>query len=249
MKLFVIVLCLLSERFLIHRLSLKRVVWTQAFLDWFDKAVKDIGFFKNDYLFTLVFAFIPAVIVMLLLFFAGSWLAGLTGLIIQLLLVYYCFGPENAFYPKRTDNKGLTEHLVAVNSQVIAVIFWYYVAGPSAVVAYRLISFVASAYSQDESKKQAAERMMSVLDWIPARITAILYLLAGNFQAGLSSGKAEFFAGPASNALLLKNTGSAAASVTDDETNMTAVTKLVGHAILIFLFIIAVLTLVAWFNF
>lgn len=249
MKLFVIVLCLLSERFLIHSLSFKRLDGMKVYMGWFEGLIKSQPVLNQTYITLLLFILLPVIPLALIIFYFGGWLAGLVGLVIQLAVVYYCLGPENVFYPQRTGTDSPSKYFEALNGQVIAVIFWYYLAGPIGAVIYRLISFVASGYSAEKSVVDAAKQIQSLLDWIPARITAILYLLVGNFQSGRLIVKANFFSGLGSNGVLLKQAGLSAAAVKDDETGITAVEKMIEHSIVIYLFIIALLTLIAWFNF
>lgn len=63
-----------------------------------------------------------------------------------------------------------------------AVIFWYFLLGPAAALAYRLLDLVA-AHGQQPALKARAEQLRHVLDWFPVRVLALSFALVGNFMA------------------------------------------------------------------
>jgi adenosylcobinamide-phosphate synthase len=81
------------------------------------------------------------------------------------------------------------EHaLVCAFRQVFAVLFWFMVLpGPSGAVLYRVSELAARSWEQtgrrlDSEFAWAARRWLAVLDWIPARLTALAYAVAGQFE-------------------------------------------------------------------
>ena len=130
-----------------------------------------------------------------------------------------------------------------MNGQLFAVLFWYILLGPIAALIYRF-----SSQSQHQSLvKQQATLLTAVLDWLPARMTALLYLLVGNFQPGLKQFAQQFFSEPTANSKVLADSGmDALGHKGDDLPTLAEAEHLVEHAIIAFLVLLACFTLVAW---
>jgi len=174
---------------------------------------------------------------------------GFMGVVLSIILFFYCLGPDNAFYPlsdsklKNDSNIRMGNYFASVNRQLFAVIFWYIIAGPIAVLTYRLITLCTSI---NEVKLQATQAT-DVLEWVPARMTALLYLLVGNFQQGFSLFIQYILAKPAENDSLLSQCGlQAVKSNTEEEVPMPVAENLVEQALIVLLVFIAIFTLVAW---
>ncbi len=248
MKLLVIVLCLLSERFFIHQLSHNRFYWFSAYL------TKMSRWFKSDN--TLVaqsinFAILllPLLLILsLILTFINHLFFGIIALIVNLIVFYYCLGPQNPFYPIRleqeeSDNQSVKNYFSQVNSELFAIIFWYILTGPLGILFYRFI-YLSRDYPQTAI---LAQRLMNLLDWIPARITVLLYLLVGNFQRGFYFFAKMFFTAPENNELLLAEGGLLAASAREEDViSLPYAESLVEHALIVCLVLLAFFTLVAW---
>lgn len=96
---------------------------------------------------------------------------------------------------------------VQANNRLFAVVFWFVVLGPAGPVgawAYRVIDLIRrravfnslrSDASEDRSALAAAEMLHGWVAWIPARLTAIGYAMAGSFDSALSAWRAEASAG------------------------------------------------------
>lgn len=63
-----------------------------------------------------------------------------------------------------------------------AVIFWYFLLGPGAALAYRLLALSAE-HSRQPALKERAEQLRHALDWLPVRVLALSFALVGNFVA------------------------------------------------------------------
>ena len=176
MKLLVIVLCLLSERFLVHVSSHNRFRWFAIYGNAMEQQLSKIPFLSFPWLM-LVLALLPMLLVVFLAFhFFSNGLFGFVGLMLNVIVFYCCVGPVNPFYPVRAvtaETKSEDEigvYLAASNGQLFSVICWYISLGPMAALAYRLISL-----SQNQKAvSQQALWLTQLLDWFPARITALL---------------------------------------------------------------------------
>uniref|UniRef100_UPI003C7C7889 regulatory signaling modulator protein AmpE n=1 Tax=Pseudomonas veronii TaxID=76761 RepID=UPI003C7C7889 len=63
-----------------------------------------------------------------------------------------------------------------------AVIFWYFLLGPVAALAYRLLA-LASEHSQNPLVAERAAQLRHAFDWLPVRLLAASFALVGNFVA------------------------------------------------------------------
>lgn len=249
MKLLVIVLCLLGERFLVHAASHKRFNWFSVYINSVARLLSKISLLSSPWII-LAFILLPFVgIVFFTLYFFSSSVYGTVGLLLNLIVVYCCIGPGNPFYPVHASaddgasRDKVAEYLEQANGQLFAVLFWYIILGPLAALIYRFIS--QSRHQQLLNK--AASRLTNLLDWLPARMTVLLYLLVGNFQAGLRDFSKLFFKTPSNNQTLLGVCGLQALNTSEAESaKMAQAEKLVEHAVILLLVSLAFFTLAAW---
>jgi AmpE protein len=249
MKLLVIVICILSERYLVHAASYYRFYWFDAYSNSITRRLPKNGFFNNSFvsLATLILPILLIVGIVLVLF--NNVLFGFISLLFNLLIFYYCLGPGNPFYPVSSSDEDTESEAVAgryfakVNNQLFAVIFWFIVAGPLGALLYRLLHLSRG----HELAKDAAELLSGYLDWICARITLLLYLLVGNFQQGFQYFRQMFLSSPQNNDEILETGGLLAARTSDVEVvTLPYAQNFVEHALIVYLVFLAFFTLVAW---
>lgn len=162
---------------------------------------------------------------------------------------------------------------IQANNRLFAVIFWFVLLGPLGPLgawAYRVTDLVRRRAvfqaGRDESDaatitplRDAAVALHGWLAWIPARLTAIGYAVAGHFDAALAAWRsgAEAAAGTTSenSERLLARVGVAALAleVGEDEDltargvrGATAAKRLVFRLLLIWAVIISAMTLYGW---
>jgi AmpE protein len=63
-----------------------------------------------------------------------------------------------------------------------AVIFWYALLGPMAILAYRLLA-LCDEYARQPALHERALQLRHALDWLPVRVLASSFALVGNFIA------------------------------------------------------------------
>jgi len=162
---------------------------------------------------------------------------------------------------------------VQANNRLFAVIFWFVLLGPLGPLgawAYRVTDLVRgravfrAARDDDDSGtslrvRDAAVTLHGWLAWIPARLTAIGYAVAGHFDAALAAWRhpAEETGTSISesNESLLARVGVGALALEDDADEglnergvrgATAANRLVFRLLLIWAVIIAAMTLYGW---
>ena len=249
MKLLVVVLCLLSERFLIHTASYQRFYWFGDYYLFIKNIIDKGSFFTNPWMI-LAATVLPLVLITSIIYFLlFHVLFGFLGLIFSIILFLYCLGPQNAFYPVSepssgpSDNTLVGNYFAQVNRQLFSVIFWYIVAGSIAALTYRLITLCRDI----TPISQQADEVTNIVEWIPARLSALLFLLVGNFQRGFIFFTRLFFSKPELNSQLLSNCGLQAVRTSEsDEIPLPVAESLVEHATIVFMVLIALFTLVAW---
>jgi len=85
---------------------------------------------------------------------------------------------------------------IQANNRLFAIIFWFVLLGPVGAWAYRVTDLIRrravfnalrDEHSGDPSLVRASEMQHSWLAWIPARLTAIGYAMAGSFDGALTA--------------------------------------------------------------
>lgn len=250
MKLLVILLCLCSERFLVHTFSYQRFFWFGNYYQHIKTIAEKNSFFTNPWAL-LALIVLPLIIVTTVIYcLLYSLFFGLMGMLMSTAIFFYCLGPQNVFYPvTQSDSENInTNELVGnyfamSNRQLFAVVFWYIVAGPIVAIAYRLITLCRDI----EPVSLQANEITDLFEWIPARLTALLFLLVGNFQRGFKLLAGFFFAKPDHNKEMLRECGLKAVQAHDsEEVPMPVAEGLVEHAIIVMLVFIALFTLISW---
>jgi AmpE protein len=159
---------------------------------------------------------------------------------------------------------------VQANNRLFAVIFWFVLLGPLGAWAYRVTDlirrravFVESREEESsgtsEQLREAAVTLHGWLAWIPARLTAIGYAAAGNFDTALGAWRAPSEQSSdslsESNEHLLARVGVNSLALADDEgedlvergtRGATAANRLVFRLFLIWAVVISAMTLYGW---
>ena len=154
------------------------------------------------------------------------------------------------------------------NSNVIAPLFWFALLGPFGAILQRMTGALSRLWAGDAERSTsfgwATVRLSNLLAWVPARITALSYAVAGSFEDALrcwrhardmSSDSADSpLLAAGLGAMQMKNCEAAAGDdealvvVTADTTHVHRVLALVWRALLLWLllaFVVLVLSLVA----
>ena len=142
--------------------------------------------------------------------------------------------------------------LFEANERIFSVIFWFVLLGPVGAVVYRLTSEMARP-REDKDPDEAASWMSSVLAWIPTRLLAMGYALSGHFDGALNgyhnrSRDADI---NSSNRDILVSSGLGALHDINGEDELACIhsaRNLVMRAIIMWLAVLAALTLAGWMS-
>ncbi|AZF40950.1 Membrane protein [Pseudomonas sp. R1-43-08] len=93
-----------------------------------------------------------------------------------------------------------------------AVIFWYFLLGPVAALAYRLLA-LASEHSRNPLVAERATQLRHAFDWLPVRLLAASFALVGNFVGVSRVMLHELLNWDISAAQLVEKVGLAAAEI------------------------------------
>ena len=254
MKLLIIVLCLLSERYLVHAFSLHRTGVFLAYSRLLLPRISHFSYMNNPWILLACLIAPPILICAVLLCVFNGILYGIIGFVLNFAIFYYCLGPKNVFYPDAghrehdgkalTSKQGVADYFAKVNTQVFSAIFWYILLGPLFLLFYRLINLS----QRIDSVGAVADLLTDILEWIPARICAFFYLLVGNFQHGFRYFLKTFVAKPIENHNFLGKVGIYALRTGSDEDDVTMpfAQQLVEHALVVFLVLIALFMMFSW---
>ncbi len=159
-----------------------------------------------------------------------------------------------------------------VHDHFFATVFWFCVLGPLGAALYRLSAEAAlqppESIASRPALARAARDAAGVLGWIPARLLALGYALTGSFEAAMQ--RLRMHPQPAgdwltNNQELLAATGSAALAPEDAErtadgtqesghagvtaaSQVAAARALVMRTVILWLAVLALLTLVGWLT-
>ena len=102
--------------------------------------------------------------------------------------------------------------LVESQSRYFGVLFWFTFLGPFGALFYRLtyVYFCMSIKEENEERVERLGVLIHWLDWAPARLTSLVFLLAGDFVNGFYRVKDYLFDFGADNRQLVSETGLAA---------------------------------------
>ncbi|AZE82213.1 Membrane protein [Pseudomonas orientalis] len=106
-----------------------------------------------------------------------------------------------------------------------AVIFWYFLLGPVAALAYRLLA-LASEHSQNPLVAERATQMRHAFDWLPVRLLAASFALVGNFVGVSRVMLHELLSWDISAARLVEKVGLAAAEIPPPVVGAEGITSL-----------------------
>ena len=147
--------------------------------------------------------------------------------------------------------------LVQANQRIFGVLFWFALLGPVGAVLYRAAAELRRLTLQDSDEfAWAARQLTEILDWLPARLTALGYALSGHFEAAVlrwreATKQGDRWRMPSSQVLAAAGTGALdldlefADGLAWEQVLQSAM-NLVWRTLVLWVFLIALLTLAGW---
>ncbi len=146
---------------------------------------------------------------------------------------------------------------VQANNRLAGVVFWFLVAGPAGAWLFRVSDLLRRAAIEALPSQAGSARLLqglhALLAWVPARLLALSYAVAGSFEDARVSWKEVHGALPAGFSessdrflVALGRGALGAASAAPGAEPAVAALRLIRRAAVAWLTVIAILTLVAW---
>ncbi len=239
MRFLIIIFCLLSEKYLTHQFFTFRKKWSDVYAQLIEKHVPINILNANPWMrYSIYLGFLTLLCVIFGLF--GHHGIGLViNFFFELSVFYICLGEHNLFYVNANEKKLLDDNqfIIAMNQEFYAIILWFYILGPFGALFYRVTLY----FNQQAHTLPLLVKIKAFLDWLPVRLSALLFLLIGDFQPGFTELCKKFLQNPLENNELLIQTARHALSVKEQENiNMMKLQNLFNHSCLILLFLLAI---------
>ena len=164
--------------------------------------------------------------------------------------------------------------LVASHRHVFGVMMWFAAFGAAGAIAYRIAAMLNDRWSERDEEKQGsfgefAARAFTIMDWVPVRLTALAFAVAGDFMGAVECWReqAQHWRPPAHGIVLAAAAGALGVKLggelheygtleyrpelgAGDEADtdyMQAAVGLMWRALVLWVFLIALTTIASWF--
>lgn len=246
MALLVILIGLVVQRYL-HFLSVDyRWAWFDRYFIWMAEKVEPVT--KGHALLRLAILVLPPVLMVGILFGIIYHLTGLVGyFILSAIWFWYCVDGRDTQkrpYTMQSPNVLLDNGY----RTVFGVIFWFAVFGPLGLTLYYMVTCVCDELSRLKDERMQSTlayglKVQAILDWVPARLLALSFAVVGHFSKVMGVWLKQLLSGLDAGITLLRACATAALDAAEQSDQLTAMYNLLNRALLVWLFIIALVTL------
>ncbi len=267
MILIVVLLCLALNRFTPMGKWGRNYGWLNRYFEYHQKWLGMTPFGKG--VLGLLMALLPAVIVVALLQWMMVYFAwNIAAVVFAAAVLLYALGVIPAitadYIPARSSTISTIEEaarhegaaivvpkntgslLWQAQTNMFAVLFWFVLLGPAGAVLYRFSRLLSEhIYAEDAPQiRNAAVVWISYLDWIPVRVLALCFVLAGRFESTFKVWWHQITTGPKGNEAYLEACGHAALESGNDTPQRQW--ALYQRALIILLIVLALVALAVW---
>lgn len=179
--------------------------------------------------------------------------------------------PAARFNGTEIAKVSIEEGLIGAHRHVFGVIFWFLLLpGPSGAILYRLAAMLEEKWGSRPKEEYGdfglyARRIFHLLDWIPVRLTALGFAVAGDFEDAAHCWRSQAAAWPDPEKGIVLSSGAGALGVRLGETlhhpdavtfrpelglgdeadanSMVSATGMIWRALVIWMFVLALATL------
>ena len=220
---------------------------------WFSSIRGSIGAGNLRYLVAVI---IPAVAILFLSDVIDSWLFGLLNLALSIAILLFAIEvvdldvliDDHRVWAAEQQQGGdfFTDITYEVFQGIVPALFWFLILGPAGVVLYTLSERYLAQLGEDDSDMSLVEQLLYWMEWIPARITGLIYALLGDFRGGLDALLDVFADTQNSNAFVLGNTVRASMTANNPDDEFLDLQWLLENSIWGWVAIAALLTILGW---
>lgn len=124
-------------------------------------------------------------------------------------------GGDTAGFDAREISAVTIEQLFAhSHRQTFGVLFWFVLLGPAGAVLFRLASILSLRWHEASlAFSGAVTNIFHVLNWAPARLTALIYAVVGNFEDAIYCWRTQAHAWPDAEESIVLTAGAGAMGV------------------------------------
>jgi AmpE protein len=239
MRFIIIILCLLSEKYMTHQFFTFRRKWSDLYGYAIDTYIPSKVLNASPIMRYAIYLGSLTLLCIILSMIGHQGLGLILNFIFELSVFYICLGEHNLFFVNANEKKLLSdnEFILAMNQEFYAVILWFFILGPFGALLYRVTVY----FNQKKSPLMILVKLKAFLDWIPVRMSSLLLLLVGQFQPGFSVLVNNMNSNPLENDQLLIRIARLAMNAEKDEAlEMMKLQNLFNHSCLLMIFILAI---------
>ena len=123
-------------------------------------------------------------------------------------------GDAEEFGPREIASATIEQLFAHSHRQTFGVLFWFILLGPAGAVLFRLASVLSLRWNEASPPfSGAAVKLFHVLNWVPVRLTALTYAVAGNFEDALYCWRTQAQAWPNAEEAVAMTAGAGAMGV------------------------------------
>jgi AmpE protein len=236
MTFIIILIALMLERFF-HWHHLRHWHWFSNYEYWLSQRMSALP----AILILLVIVVPPLLIIAAFQYLLANWWWGALEFIFSVIVLLYCFGPDNlwvqayscinklakqepaavdhvqtAFNLPATENsqafhQAFVRAILLASHQRIFAVLFWFVL--VGPVGAVLYRIIESISTQEMTGAKLANQIKALLDWLPVRVETFLFALGGHFTPVVACWKRGILKGPSTNDLLLTECGMAALDI------------------------------------
>ena len=239
MRFLIIILCLLSEKYLTHQFFTFRKKWSDLYAHYIEKLIPPKILNSAPLAPFAIYLGSLSIVCVVFALIGRHGIGLIPNFIFELAVFYICLGEHNLFYVNANEKKLLddNEFILAMNQEFFAVILWFFLLGPFGALLYRVTQY----FTKSHQPYLGLLKIKAFLDWIPVRMSAFLFLLVGQFQPGFKEFLQKINQNPMENDSLLIQTARNALGVKDHENiDMMQLQVLFNHSCLLLVFLLAI---------
>ncbi len=140
------------------------------------------------------------------------------------------------------------------NERLFTIIFWFAILGPAGALLYRMIVWLRQIAEKPNSPyanlAASATFIQEILEWAPARLTALCYAIVGSFFHTIGVWLDHLFMGVSANHKILTECGRVTLQLEPDAEikpeNVKEALVIIDYTLIVYLALVALFTVASW---